>query len=74
MKTTSLDKSKIKIVLLEGIDPSARDAFEKDGYSDVVSHPKSMTGEALAAALHGAYFVATTRISGPMNAHCGTYL
>ena len=57
MKTTSLDKSKIKIVLLEGIHPSAREAFQKDGYSDVVLHPKSLAGEALTAALAGAYFV-----------------
>ncbi|SPE37525.1 D-3-phosphoglycerate dehydrogenase [Candidatus Sulfopaludibacter sp. SbA3] len=57
MAATSLDKSKIKIVLLEGVHASAREAFEKDGYSNVVSHPKSLAGEALTAALQGAYFV-----------------
>jgi D-3-phosphoglycerate dehydrogenase len=57
METTSLDKSRIKIVLLEGVHPSAREVFEKDGYTDVVSHPKSLAGEALITALRGAYFV-----------------
>ena len=57
MNTTSLPKSKIKIVLLEGIHRSAREVFEKDGYSNVVAHPKSLVGDALGAALQGAYFV-----------------
>ena len=57
MKTTSLDKRKIKVVLLEGVHPSAREAFEKDGYTNIFAHPKSLTGDALAAALQGAYFV-----------------
>jgi D-3-phosphoglycerate dehydrogenase len=57
MNITSLDKSKIKIVLLEGVHPSAREAFQKDGYSDVVSYPKSLPAEALATVLQGAYFV-----------------
>ncbi len=42
MQTNSLDKSKIKILLLEGIHPSAVDAFREDGYSDIEYHPKSL--------------------------------
>jgi D-3-phosphoglycerate dehydrogenase len=57
MNTTSLAKSKIKIVLLEGIHPTAREALERDGYSNVVTHPKSLSSEALVVALQGAYFV-----------------
>jgi D-3-phosphoglycerate dehydrogenase len=57
LKATSLPKSKIKIVLLEGIHPSAADAFHADGYTEVVTHPKALAGEELAAALRGAYFV-----------------
>jgi D-3-phosphoglycerate dehydrogenase / 2-oxoglutarate reductase len=57
VKTTSLDKRKIKVVLLEGVHPSAREAFEKDGYTNIFAHPKSLTGDALTAALQGAYFV-----------------
>jgi D-3-phosphoglycerate dehydrogenase len=57
MNTTSLAKSKIKIVLLEGVHPSAREALERDGYTNVVTHPKSLASDALVAALQGAYFV-----------------
>jgi D-3-phosphoglycerate dehydrogenase len=57
MAATSLAKSKIKIVLFEGIHPGAREALLRDGYSDVVAHPKSLAGDALAEALKGAYFV-----------------
>jgi D-3-phosphoglycerate dehydrogenase / 2-oxoglutarate reductase len=57
MNTTSLAKSKIKVVLLEGIHATAREAFQADGYSDVVCHPKSLAGDALAAAVRGAYFI-----------------
>ncbi len=57
MNTTSLAKSKIKIVLLEGVHPSAREAFQADGYSDVVSRPKSLAGDALVSAIRGAFFV-----------------
>lgn len=57
MNTTSLAKSKIKILLLEGVHPSAREAFVRDGYTDVVTHPKALAPDALAAAVRGAYFV-----------------
>lgn len=57
MNTTSLAKSKIKVVLFEGIHATAREAFQADGYSDVVCHPKSFAGDALAAAIRGAYFI-----------------
>src|SRR5258706_1910425 len=42
MKKTSLDKSKIKIVLLEGVHPSAAETFRADGYECIEVHPKSM--------------------------------
>ncbi|HUK16115.1 MAG TPA: phosphoglycerate dehydrogenase [Bryobacteraceae bacterium] len=57
MNTTSLAKSKIKVVLLEGVHPTAVEAFRADGYSDVVSYPKSLAGDALASAIRGAYLV-----------------
>jgi D-3-phosphoglycerate dehydrogenase len=57
MNTTSLAKSKIKIVLLEGVHPTAVDAFRSDGYSDVVCYPKSLAGDALAVAIRGAFFL-----------------
>jgi D-3-phosphoglycerate dehydrogenase len=57
MNTTSLAKSKIRIVLLEGVHPRAAEAFRADGYSDVVCHPKSLAGDALVSAIAGAFFV-----------------
>src|SRR5271157_2426160 len=56
MAAISLAKSKIKIVLLEGVHPSAADMLRREGYTNVVSHPKYLSGDALAEALKGAYF------------------
>jgi D-3-phosphoglycerate dehydrogenase / 2-oxoglutarate reductase len=57
MPTNSLDKSKIKIVLLEGVHPTAVDAFKKDGYSDIDYHPKSLPEPKLIDVLRDAYFL-----------------
>ncbi|MBZ5619843.1 MAG: phosphoglycerate dehydrogenase [Acidobacteriia bacterium] len=54
---TSLDKGKIKILLLEGIHPSAVEALRADGYSDVVCHPKSLAEPELVKSMGDAYFV-----------------
>ena len=57
MAATSLDKGKIKIVLLESVHSSARESLLRDGYSAVVQHAKALAGNALVEALKGAYFV-----------------
>jgi len=57
MNATSLLKSKIKVVLLEGIHPTAVEAFRGDGYTAIAAHPKSLAVDALMAALRDAYFV-----------------
>jgi D-3-phosphoglycerate dehydrogenase len=57
MQTNSLDKSKIKILLLEGVHPTAVEALKRDGYSDIDYHPKSLPEDKLIAALHDAYFI-----------------
>jgi D-3-phosphoglycerate dehydrogenase / 2-oxoglutarate reductase len=57
MTKTSLEKNKIKILLLEGIHPSAVDAFRQDGYTDIEHHPKSLPPDQLKKALADAYFV-----------------
>ena len=57
MTKTSLDKSKIKILLLDGIHPSAVDAFRQDGFTDIEHHPKSLAPDQLKKALSDAYFV-----------------
>ena len=41
-KRLSLDKKKIGILLLEGIHPSAVEAFRADGYTNVTRHEKSL--------------------------------
>src|SRR5579862_4689576 len=54
---TSLDKGKIKIVLLEGVHASALDSFRRDGYTDIELHPKSLPEEELIETLRDAYIV-----------------
>jgi D-3-phosphoglycerate dehydrogenase / 2-oxoglutarate reductase len=57
MTQTSLDKEKIKILLLEGVHPSAVAAFRRDGYTNIEEHPKSLPEAKLAAALREAYII-----------------
>ena len=57
MSKTSLDKSKIKILLLEGIHESAVKAFEDDGYTTVEYHPKSLPEAKLLESVADAYFI-----------------
>ena len=57
MTKTSLDKSKIKILLLEGIHPSATEKLRADGYTYIESHQKALRREELASAAADAYFV-----------------
>lgn len=57
MSKTSLDKSKIKILLLEGIHASAVEAFRADGYSNVESYPKALPESQLLGVIGDAYFV-----------------
>ena len=53
----SVEKDKLKFVLLEGIHPSAVEALNRDGYSQVVSYPKALTDDALIEAIGDAHFV-----------------
>jgi len=55
MAAISLAKSKIKVVLLEGVHPSAAAMLRREGYTNIVSHAKSLSGDALTEALKGAY-------------------
>jgi D-3-phosphoglycerate dehydrogenase len=57
LQPNSLDKSKIKILLLEGVHPTAVEAFKKDGYHEIDYHPKSLAEPQLIEALRDAYFV-----------------
>jgi D-3-phosphoglycerate dehydrogenase len=57
MSKTSLEKSKIKILLLEGIHESAVSSFRADGYTEIERHSKSLAPERLRAAIADAYFI-----------------
>jgi D-3-phosphoglycerate dehydrogenase len=53
----SFPKSKISIVLLEGIHPSADAAFTDDGYTAVTTFPKTLEGAGLVKAIKDAHLV-----------------
>jgi D-3-phosphoglycerate dehydrogenase len=57
VKTNSLDKDKIHVLLLEGVDQSAVAAFRADGYSDIEYYPKSLPEKQLLAAVKKAVFI-----------------
>lgn len=53
----SLERNKLKVVLLEGIHQSAVDSFVEDGYTQVVSLPKALEGDSLIEAIKDAHFI-----------------
>ena len=57
MSQTSLDKTKIKFLMLEGIHDSAIDALARVGYTHVVCHPKALPEERLLEEIADAHFV-----------------
>ncbi len=57
MSPTSLDKNKIKILLLEGIDPSAEASFRADGYTEIEYHRKSLPEDQLIESIRDASFI-----------------
>jgi len=57
LPTLSVPKEKLKFVLFEGIHASAVEALRRDGYSQIVSLPKALTGEALIEQIHDAHFL-----------------
>lgn len=54
---TSLDKEKIKFVLLEGVHPSAVDSLKNAGYTNVEYIKTALVGDALIDAVRDAHFV-----------------
>ncbi len=57
MGQTSLDKSKIKFLLLEGVHQSAIDTLTAAGYTNIVTHPKALPEDQLKAEIADAHFV-----------------
>lgn len=54
---TSLEKNKIKFLLLEGVHPSAIETLNKAGYTNIEQHKKALPPEELKAAIASAHFV-----------------
>ena len=54
---TSLDKAKIRVLLLEGIHATAEAAFRDAGYSHVERRSGALQGDALAEALRGVHLL-----------------
>ena len=57
MAQQSLEKSKIKFLLLEGVHPSAVETLQKSGYNNIEQHKKALSAEELKASIAGAHFV-----------------
>lgn len=57
MSQTSFDKSRIKVLLLEGVHASAVDAFEADGYTRIEFHTKALPESQLRNAICDAHLV-----------------
>ena len=55
--TTSFDKSKLKVLLLEGIHPSAERIFRDAGYANIETVKTALTGEELKAKLEDVHFL-----------------
>ena len=53
----SLEKGKIKFLLLEGVHPSAIETLKRAGYDNIESHKKALPPAELKAAIAGAHFV-----------------
>ena len=57
MTPTSLEKSLIRVLLLEGVDQSAEEAFRQDGYTDLEIHQKSLPEEQLIESIPQAHLI-----------------
>jgi D-3-phosphoglycerate dehydrogenase len=55
--STSLDKSRIKVVLLEGVHDRAVENFARHGYRSVKRYKKALAGDELRSAIAHAHFV-----------------
>ena len=55
--TTSFSKSRMKILLLEGVHDRAVENFKRHGYTAIERHKKALAGDELKDAVAGAHFV-----------------
>ena len=57
MAQQSLEKSKIRFLLLEGVHHSAVETLQKAGYDNIELHQKALSSQELKAAIADAHFV-----------------
>jgi len=72
MSTTSLDKDKIRILLLEGIHPSAVETLQAAGYNNIETFPKALPEDELKAKIADAHFIgirSRTQLTADVLAH-----
>ena len=72
MSNTSLDKSKIKFLLLEGIHPSALDVLRRAGYTQIEAIDGALPDDQLKAKIADAHFVglrSRTQLTADVLAH-----
>ncbi len=72
LPTTSLDKAKIKFLLLEGIHPSAVDVLRAAGYSQIESLPSALSDEELKRRIADVHFIgirSRTQLTAEVFAH-----
>jgi D-3-phosphoglycerate dehydrogenase / 2-oxoglutarate reductase len=72
MNQTSIEKSKIRFLLLEGIHPSAASVLQAAGYTQIESLPGALAEEELKAKISDAHFVgirSRTQLSADVFAH-----
>lgn len=55
--TVSLNKDRIRIVLLEGVHPSAIECLQRQGYHQIETYSTALAGDELKAAIRDAHFV-----------------
>ena len=72
MNKTSIDKNKIKFLLLEGIDPSAVEVLKAAGYTQIESLPGALPDEELKRKIADVHFVgirSRTQLTADVFAH-----
>ena len=57
MAQQSLEKSKIRFLLLEGVHPSAVETLQRAGYHNIELHEKALPPQELKTAIADAHFV-----------------
>lgn len=57
MRQTSLDKHKIRFLLLEGVHPSAVQSLREAGYDNIEEHKTALDADALKAAVKDVHFI-----------------